>query len=75
MFEKTLPTGDLDVDRGIDTDIASLAVWRCSLDLRLQYGEGSHHSVEDDSADLNATTGTFTPRLGAGREMPSFFIL
>jgi hypothetical protein len=26
MFENRLPTGDLDVDRGIDTDIASLVV-------------------------------------------------
>ena len=33
------------------------------------------YSVEDDSADSSATTGTFIPRLGVGREIPNFFIL
>jgi hypothetical protein len=33
------------------------------------------YSVEDDSADSSAATGTFIPRLGVGREMPNFFIL
>ena len=47
----------------------------CSFDLRLQEEEGSHYSVDDDLADWSVATGTFTPRLGVGREMPSFFIL
>jgi len=41
-----------------------------------EFGNALHlYSVDDGSADSSAATGIFTPRLGVGREMPSFFIL
>jgi hypothetical protein len=47
-----------------------------SFDLRLQnMSKRSYCCVEDDTADSSASMGTFTPRVGVGREMPNFFIL
>jgi hypothetical protein len=56
-----------------------LEATRCDLSMFnlaiLDFEMPGYYSVEDDPADSSAATGTFTLRVGVGREMPSFFIL